>query len=314
MADIIKALREATGSAGGYLVPEEFAARVYDLIQAKAITLPDLETVKMNHETMYIPKVTAGTTAYWVGETSGISSSEMGFDRITLTAKKVAALVEASTEVLEDANVSVANLIVEQMAKDLALKIDGEILTGTGGTFSGLSYTGSFTNAVWADGTIGTSGTGVAAISLTPISKAVDEVLKDNHDQPNVTYWNPRDIGSVRLLTDSSSRPILNQETWGSPLLQEGVIGTIYGMKVKTTTQLPINLSYGTGTGETAGCSDSIVGVSKMFGIYGDRRGLVWKTDYKITTDEHQYQTTMRCAFAIKYADAYCMIRGIQAP
>ena len=309
MADIIKALREATGSAGGYLVPDEFAARVYELIQAKAITLPDLEQVKMNHETMYLPKVTSGTTAYWVNETNSITESETGFSRITLTAKKVAALVEASTEVLEDANVTVANLIVEQMAKDLALAIDDKIINGTGGTFSGLRYTGSFTNSVGADGTV--DGSTAANISLTPISKAVDEVLKDNHEQPDVSYFNPRTIGAIRLLTDGSARPMLNMETWGSPLLKEGSIGYMYGTSLKPTTQLAVNLSYGTASGETT-CADAIVGKSKMFGIYGERRGLVFKTDYKISEDVHQYQTTMRAGFSIKYPDAYCVIRAIK--
>jgi len=313
MADIIKALREATGSAGGFLVPEEFAARVLELIQAKAVTLPDLETVKMNHQTMYIQKTTQGSTAYWVSETGSISESNMAFGRITLTAKKVAALMKASSEVLEDANVSVANLIVEQMARDLALKIDDEILNGTGGTFNGLRYTGSFTNAVDAgdSGVFGTGATSAANISLTVVSKAITEVLKDNHSQPDVSYWNPRTIGSLTLLTDSTGRPILNQETWGSPLLREGVIGTIYGTKVKSTTTLPINISYGTASGETT-CADAIVGVSKMFGIFGNRRGLVWKTDYEIEKDAYVYQTTMRAAFSVKYPDAYCVIRAIK--
>jgi HK97 family phage major capsid protein len=312
MPQITKALREATGSAGGYLVPEEFSNRLLALIQAKAITMADLDVRRMNHLTHYIPKVTSGTTAYWVSETGTITASETAYDRITLTAKKIASLVEASTEVLEDSNIDMANHLVEQMATDIALKVDEEILNGTGGTFEGLRYTGSFNNAVWADGTVGTAGTGSSTISLTPISKAVTEVLKDNHQQPDVSYWNPRDVGYLMLLTDSSRRPIFNQETFGSPLLREGTIGIVYATRVKTSTQLPVNLSYGTGTGETANNSDAIVGRSNMFGVLGQRRGFVWKTDYKIAEDIYQYQTTARMAFSIKYANAYCVIRGIQ--
>jgi len=313
MADIIKALREATGSEGGYLVPEEFSARLLELIQAKTVSLQDLEQVKMNAQVMYIPKVTAGSTAYWVNETGTITASQPEYGRITLTAKKVAALVEASSEVLEDANVSMANHIVDQMATDIALEVDDEIINGTGGTFDGLRYTGSFTNAVDAgdSGTLGTGATSAANISLTVVSKAITEVLKDNHEQPDVSYWNPRTVGSLMLLTDSSGRPMLNQETWGSPLLREGVMYTLYGTKVRSSTQMPINLSYGTGSGETT-CADALVGKSKMFGIYGNRRGFIWKTDYVIASDKYQYQTTMRAAFSVKYPDAYCLIRAIK--
>jgi len=49
-----------------------------------------------------------------------------------------------------------------------------------------------------------------------------------------------------------------------------------------------------------------------MYGIYGNRRGLRFKRDYKITTDEEQYQVTMRSGFSVKYPNAYCVIRAIK--
>jgi HK97 family phage major capsid protein len=306
MADINKILVEGTNAAGGFLVPDEFAARVYELIQAKTIVLPDLETVQMNSDVMYIPKTTNGSTAYWVAETGAITASTPGYGRITLTAKKVAALINASTEILEDANVSVANLIVEQMSRDLALSIDNEILNGTGAAFVGLRDTASFTNSYSAG-----NGTTSGNIGLTAISKAVDTILADNHTMPDVSYWNPRTVGSLRVLTDSTGRPMFNQETFGSPLLKTGVVGTVYGMGVKPSTQLPINLSYGTASAQTT-CADAIVGVSKQFGIFGNRRGLTFKQDYAIANDYNQYQVTMRGAFSVKYPDSYCVIRAIQ--
>jgi len=307
MADIIKALREASEAAGGYLVPEEFAARVLELVQNNTVVVPDLEQVQMATDTWHVPKVTSGTTAYWVSETNSISTSDVQFDQITLTPKKVAALVEASTEVIEDANVSVANTIVNQMAKDLAIALDNEILNGTGGNFEGLRYTGSFTNSYSAG-----DGTGAGNINVTAISKAVDTILTDNHAYPDVSYFHPRTIGSLRVLTDGSARPIFNEETWGSPLLKEGKVGRVWGVAIKPAANLPVNLSYGTGVGETTSCTDAIIGVSKMFGIYGNRRGLRFRNDYKITEDVNQYQVTMRAAFSVKYADAYCVLRAIK--
>lgn len=310
MADITKALNEGTASDGGNTVPTEFAARILELVTAKTVTLSDLENVSMASNVWKMPKNTSGTTAYIVPELGTVTGSQQGYGQITLTAKKFAALVEASTELVEDNNVSLANFIVSDMARDIALKIDNEVLNGTtgGSGFVGLRDTASFTNSVSAAGLIG--GTTGANISLTPISKAVDEVLKDNHNQPNVSYFNPRTIGSLRLLTDSTARPIFNAETWGSPLLREGVLGTIYGMAIKPTTQLPINLSYGVNADATA--SDAIVGVSKMFGIYGTRRNITFKQDYTIASDRNVYQVTLRSAFAVKYADAYCVIRAIR--
>jgi HK97 family phage major capsid protein len=330
MPSITKALNEATNSAGGYLVPDEFSNQLLALITQKTITMDDLDVRQMTSDVQYIPKVTSGTTAYWVTETGAITESNPAYGQITLTAKKVASLVQASSEVLEDNNVGLANSLVDQMATDLALDIDGKILTGscltTGNTgaaspFFGLYHTASYTNAVDAAGNTnitGAWGTGATAsgctganISLKAIAVAVTEVLKDKHMQPDVSYWNPRTIGGLMQLTDSTTRPILNMETYASPLIAEGVVGRLYGTNAKQSAQVPINLIYGT-TAALSASSDALVGRSKMFGILGQRRGFIWKTDYTISTDVYVWQTTARMAFAIKYPDAYCLIRGIQ--
>ena len=318
MANITKALNEATNSAGGFTVPDEFSNRLLALIQAQTKIAPELDTRQMMSDVQYIPKVTAGTTAYWVTETGTITESNPAYGQITLTAKKVASLVAASSEVLEDNNVDMANHLVDQMAKDLSLSIDAQLYTGSGTPWYGLNNTASFTNAVDATGNInatGAVGTGStitgAAINIACIQKAVTEVLKDDHEQPDVSIWNPRTIGSLIQLTDGSARPMFNQETFGSPMLATGVLGTIYGTRVKSTTVVPINLSYGTTAALSAACSDALVGRSKEFGILGQRRGFIWKSFYVIATDVYQWQTTARMAFSVKYPNSYCMIRGI---
>lgn len=327
MPSITKALNEATSADGGYLVPDEFSNKLLALIQAKTVTMNDLDVRQMASDVQYIPKVTAGTTAYWVTETGTITESAPSYGQITLTAKKVASLVQASSEVLEDNNVDLANHLVDQMATDLAISIDGKVLTGscytTGNTgaaspFTGLLHTASYTNAVDAAGNSGQTGSwGTASavtganISLAGVVQAITEVTSDNHLQPDVSYWNPRTIGSLMKLTDSSTRPIFNMETFGSPLLRDGSLGRIYGTTVKESTQVPINLIYGT-TAALSASSDALVGRSKMFGILGQRRGFIWKTDYVIATDVYQWQTTARMAFAVKYPNSYCLIRGIQ--
>lgn len=326
MASITKALNEATNSAGGFLVPDEFSNRLLALIQAKAVVMDDLDIRQMATDVQYIPKITAGTTAYWVTETGSITESNPAYGQITLTAKKIASLVQASSEVLEDNNVDLANHLVDQMATDLALDIDGKVYTGscftTGNTgaaspFQGLLHTASYVNAVDAGGNTnqtGAWGTGSAVtganIALKAIPAAVSEVLQDKHEQPDVSYWNPRTIGSLMQLTDSTTRPILNQETYGSPLIAVGAVGRLYGTIAKYSTQVPINLIYGT-TSALSASSDAFVGRSKMFGILGQRRGFIWKTDYTITTDVYVWQTTARMAFAVKYPQSYCLIRGI---
>jgi HK97 family phage major capsid protein len=331
MPSITKALNEATNSSGGFAVPDEFANRLLELVQAKSVTMDDMDVRQMNTDTLYIPKVTAGTTAYWVSESGSITESQPAYGQITLSAKKIAALSQATSEVLEDNNVGLANHLMTQMSTDLALSMDGAILTGscnisanTGAAspFFGLYHTGSYNNggagnAVDALGNTGYThswGTGStitgASISIKAVQAAVAEVLKDNHEQPDVSYWNPRTIGSLLQLTDSSARPVLNTETYGSPTIRDGVVRTLYGTRVKSSGQVPINEIYGT-TAALSACSDALVGKSSMFGILGQRRGFIWKNDYVIATDLYRWQTTARIGFSVKYNNAYSLIRGI---
>jgi HK97 family phage major capsid protein len=329
MPSITKALNESTAAQGGYLVPEEWSNQLLALVRSKSVVMDDLEIVPMATDTMFIPKVTSGTTAYWPGETGAITESAPGYGQITLSAKKIASLVQASSEVLEDNNINLATSLVEQMGGDLSVTLDGTILTGSCSTtnntaaaspFYGLYHTASYTNAVDAAGNTnktGAWGTGATASALTganitlkAIVNAVTEITSDKHLQPDVSYWNPRTIGSLALLTDSTSRPILDQNTYGNPLMATGYIGRLYGTQAKQSTQVPINIVYGT-TAALSACSDAFVGRSKMFGILGQRRGFIWKTDYTISTDVYVWQTTARMAFAVKYPDAYCLIRAI---
>lgn len=314
--DILKALNEATNSAGGFTVPEELSARLLALIQRENKFIVDLDQQKMTSLTKLIPTVTSGTTARWPGELGTITGSQSGFGRTTLTAHKLAGLTQISTEVLEDSIIDMGDQLTSQLSTDMSLELEDEIVNGTGSVFTGLRNTASFSNAVSALGNnttaTGADGTGStvtgANISLKPIVQATTEVLKDNHAQPDVSYWNPRTVGSIKLLTDGNARPMLDETTFGSPLVKEGVLGILYGTKAKSTTVLPITLTYGTGT---TSATDAIVARAGKYGYLGNRRGMKFTSAYDIDDDSWKYQATARFAFNIKYADAYCVIRAI---
>ena len=97
-----RALNEGSNSAGGSLVPEEFAARVIRLVETYG-TLPGAaENVNMSRDTMIIPKRLTGTTAYFVGEGSAVTESEPTYGNVSLVAKKLAVGCRMSSEVVED--------------------------------------------------------------------------------------------------------------------------------------------------------------------------------------------------------------------
>ncbi len=302
MADIKKAVIEGTDASGGYLTPEILKRKVYELIQNNTVMVPLLENIKLTSDTTYLPRNTKGTTAYWVAETQSITSSTPEWERITLSPKKVAALVPISTELLEDAavNPSTANYVVEQMGKDLGLALDAEILTGSS-NFTGLFDTASYNNVISAG-----SDTNGAEISLSKFVDAINECEKDNF-APDVSVFNAQTINALRKLTDGNGRPMFDNATFGSPMLKDGALGTIYGTKVYSTNQIPHSLTSGTASDTT----EALVGKQKKFGVYGLRRDLNFHKFYEIDNDYWKYQVNMRAAFNTLYKNAYCVILDI---
>jgi HK97 family phage major capsid protein len=119
-----RALNEGSNAAGGAVVPEEFANRVIRLVETYGTFPGAAESVSMTRDTMVIPKRLSGTTAYFVGEGSSITESEPTYGNVSLVAKKLAVGCRMSTEVVEDALVSLADAVATEFATSLAYRID----------------------------------------------------------------------------------------------------------------------------------------------------------------------------------------------
>jgi HK97 family phage major capsid protein len=120
-----RALGEGSQSSGGALVPEEFAARVIRLVENYGtFAASSVEKVTMTRDTMIVPKRVTGTTAYFVGEGTAVSESEPTYANVQLIAKKLAVGTRMSSEVVEDALVSLADAVATEFATSLAYKTD----------------------------------------------------------------------------------------------------------------------------------------------------------------------------------------------
>lgn len=120
-----RALGENANSTGGALVPEEFASRVIRLVENYGtFAASGVEKVTMNRDTMIVPKRVGGTTAYFVGEGTAVSESEPTYANVQLVAKKLAVGTRMSSEVVEDALISLADAVATEFATSLAYKTD----------------------------------------------------------------------------------------------------------------------------------------------------------------------------------------------
>lgn len=162
-----KAMATSPDTAGGFLIPTEVLLdQVIPLLYSSSVAMTlgarDLGGLRAIPTT--IPRVSGGTTAYWVGEGSTITASDMTLANISLSPKILATLT-AFSDLLGSVGVpSIDQMIREDMAMQAALKLDLAALKGTG---SGGEPTGI----------LNTTGIGTSAVTTSFGGDTYDELL-----------------------------------------------------------------------------------------------------------------------------------------
>lgn len=128
---------EGVALAGGVLVPDVVEDTIYKLRDAYGTFRRNARVRVMSTDHEIRPRLTTEATASFVGEGAAITAADLAWDTITLTAKKAAALTRYSSEVGEDAIVSMADEITDSMGQQFARHEDEVGWNGEGGAADG---------------------------------------------------------------------------------------------------------------------------------------------------------------------------------
>lgn len=112
-----RALSEGVNTAGGFLVETEFSSSIIELVEMYGVFRQYANIHPMGSDSATIPRRTGGITAYFVGENEEGTESDPTWDQIGLVAKKVMALTRISSEVNEDAVISMADKVAQEIAR-----------------------------------------------------------------------------------------------------------------------------------------------------------------------------------------------------
>jgi HK97 family phage major capsid protein len=135
----IRVMTTSVLASGGALVPEEMSQAIIDLREDYGLARRLLRVVPMNSDTLEVPRRTSGVTAYFVGQVDAITESDQGWDSVSLTARKLAALTRLSTDLAEDAVIDVGAMLASEMAYAFAEKEDDCMFNGDGtSTYGGI--------------------------------------------------------------------------------------------------------------------------------------------------------------------------------
>lgn len=258
--DIEAAAKEATGAAGGYLVPVPISQTIIDVRENIGIARQVCDIQPMTADTLTIPKRAGGLTVYYPDELASITDSTKNWGQIALIARKRAVATKISQELNDDALISVVDNAVTEMGYALGLQEDNELVNGTGA-----STYGNVQGLLSAVGSAGVSTAAASAswgaVTLAELMTAMS-LLPDRFNRSPVWICSTNFYWAVfaRLLAAGGGNGITELQT--GPSMQK----TFMGVPVYTTSQMP------TATGTST--KSAIFGQFDMGVILGDRTGI----------------------------------------
>jgi len=185
--------------AAGFLVPDEFSNVLIDLREKYGVIRRNANVVPMSSDTKSIPRRRSGVTTYYEDEGVTIPDSDMNFDRVKLTARKLTALTKLSSELEEDAVLNMADTVAADIAWAFANREDSAGFLGDStSTYAGITGICTALKNVSATPTAGTiadvlgiyqtSATSWATISLANMAQVVS-LLPEFADVEGQCKW-----------------------------------------------------------------------------------------------------------------------------
>ena len=290
---IPKAMSEGVNSAGGVLVPEEMENEIITLRNTYGLARRLLRVVPMGRDTLTVPKWNSGLTMYFVGEGIAITESTAGLTNVRLTAKKAAVLTLISSELDEDAVVSIGDFLTGEFAYAFAKGEDDCLFQGDGtSTYGGMTGFRKIFN----------DGVGSLAGSVDAASNHDTEAEMDATDIAKC-------MGALPQYVFERGRPvfIMSQTMWANVF--ERLIGASGGVTKDQASGrtlreyngypvelTPSMLAPAAATTDTSDVAMWLFGDPAMAAAMGDRRGMsiARSTEYKFAQDQIAFKATER--------------------
>lgn len=238
---LTKAFASGTTTAGGFLLPEDWANQFFQELGAKAIVLQaNPNVIPMAVKKLHIGGFGTDATFQWLGEGVGSAESTSATAEITLALSTARLLSSLSIEYLRYSTPETENAIYQNLLRVLARGVDGALLFGSGanqptgmGSVGSISTVGAAANAV--------NGGALTYNDLILMIDALDQA--DVPVERRCWFMHPRSRTRIRQLVDTTGRPLLYD--YSNPLTSQEP-NTLLGYPYYTSTKIPINQVKGT--------------------------------------------------------------------
>jgi HK97 family phage major capsid protein len=248
--DLTTSTASGTAKAGNLVPTDLLASSFIDVLRNKMV-LNQLGAQFLTglSGNVAIPRKTAASSAYWVGENSAPteSTNAPAFDQVTMSPKTLAAYVDYSRRLMLQSSLDIETLVRNDLATSIAVAMDGAAVAGSGSN----KPTGVLNTSGIGSVTLGTNG---AAPTWAMVVSLVREVEIDNALTGAASFLTN---GQVKAKLASTSKQTSGVE--GNFILGPDM-NNLYGFPIMVSQQVPANLSKGSGSNLSA----------MIFGVWSD--------------------------------------------
>ena len=304
-----KALDAGVPTSGGFMIPEDMSREIIDLLRPRSVVrAAGAPTVPMPRGTLTLPKQTGDVSASYVGESTDITSSTPSGDQIILSAKKLAALVPVSNDLLSyDVGDSADRFVRDSLVRRIAVREDAAFLRddGTSNTPTGLRYQAASGNVIASGASGATDAAGIEADLIA----AINALESSNVDMTGPAWFiSPRTKNNLMKLRDASGNLVYPELRSANP--------TIYTFPVYVTTNIPTNLGTGTNESEIylANMPDTLIAESGGLEITADTSAAYIEGGTLVSSfsrDQTVVRAIVRHDFTVLYPESVAVLTGV---
>lgn len=304
MSEDISSVSITGGSAGGYLVPPEFAQSLFAYALAPEVALrrvAGIRTYQAQGHIVFFPRESTRAGASQAAEAGTLSSADATLSQQSVVVEKQYAFRRFSSELARDAQPAWSEFLSNTVIRDLAIHQDSQYLTGTGSTpqITGIiNYSGLTTGpSLGANGRTVTHDDFIEADYLLQVANARGANFVIAHPRTENTLRKQKD-NEARYLVSADGRPTV------APFPAAGYLPI-----TKTN-----NLSIAQTVGGSTDCSTAIVGDSSQIYIV-ERQGIEIAASEHLyfSSDEIAVRAIARSTLVILQPAAVSLITGIRA-
>jgi HK97 family phage major capsid protein len=314
---IAKAMSEGDPTAGGFLVPQEFSSDVIELLRAAGVVRSlDPLVVPMSSGTLKIPRITTGTSASYIGENTNIGKTQLATGQLTLTFKKLAALVPISNDLLRYSAPSADGIVRDDLVRAISAREDQAFIRddGTSGTPRGLKYQIDSGNKFNANGTVSLAN---VTIDLGKAMRFIMDanislIIQQGTASPSVDVrpgwiFAPRTWQYLTTLLTANGNYAFRDEM---------MRGTLWGFPYRVTSQVQTTLG-------TTGAQSEVYFGCFAHAVIGEAQGLIidasqeaaYHDGTNVVAAFSQDQTVIRVIaehdFAVRHSRAFSLIEQV---